>query len=132
MFTGFQTIVEERIRKAQRTGAFDNLPGSGEPLVYEDDRFIPEELRLAYKILKNADCTPPELELKKEIRRTEELLTGVEDAAEKYSVMKKLNFLILKLNSTREGAIMFDVPQHYTGKLVEKMEASKEQRVKQK
>ncbi|MCP4694607.1 MAG: DUF1992 domain-containing protein, partial [Desulfobacterales bacterium] len=123
MFTGFQTIIEERIRAAQRKGVFENLPGTGEPLVYEDDRFIPEELRMAYKILKNADCTPPELELKKEIRRTEELLEGMEDEAEKYRALKKLNFLILKLNTTREGSIMFDTPQHYTGKLVERLES---------
>jgi len=74
MLPGFDKIVEERIRAAQRKGQFKNLAGSGKPLVLEDDRHIAEELRLAHKILKNADCLPPEVELKKEIERTEQLL----------------------------------------------------------
>ena len=51
MITGFEKIVEERIRKAQREGHFDGLPGSGKPLP-KDDVNVPEDIRLAYKILK--------------------------------------------------------------------------------
>jgi hypothetical protein len=120
MFSGFNKIVEERIRKAQKRGAFKNLAGTGKPLLLDDDRHIPEDLRLAYKILKNADCVPPEIELKKEIGRTEDLLGTMEDTAEKYRILKKLNFLILRLNSLRKASIEFDMPQKYTAKLVEK------------
>ena len=120
MFDGFNKIVEERIRKAQKKGAFENLAGMGKPILLDDDRHIPEDLRLAYKILKNADCVPPEIELKKEIRRTEDLLDGMTDTAEKYRILKKLNFLILRLNSLRMASIEFDMPQKYTAKLVEK------------
>ena len=63
--TGFEKIIEERILQAQRRGDFENLPGSGKPLEIEDDRHISEDLRLAYKILKNAGCVTPEIELKK-------------------------------------------------------------------
>jgi hypothetical protein len=87
MLPGFNKIVEERIRKAQGKGEFENLAGCGEPLELPDDRHIPEDLRLVYKILKNADCIPPEIELKKEIRRTEDLLAGMEDAAVKYRTL---------------------------------------------
>ena len=52
MIQGFEKIVEERIRKAQKKGEFENLVGSGKPLKFNSDWFIPEELRLAYKILK--------------------------------------------------------------------------------
>ena len=120
MFSGFEKIVEERIKKAQEKGEFNNLPGKGKPLP-EDDVNIPEDIRLAYKILKNADCVPPELELKKEIRSTQELLSGMADTSEKYKVLKKLNLLILKLNSMRKGSIKFDVPQHYMDPLTERM-----------
>jgi len=122
MFPGFSKIVEERIRRSLQKGEFKNLAGSGKPLVLEDDRHIPEELRLAYKILKNADCLPPEVELKKEIERTEDLLGGMQDAAEKYRTLKKLNFLIMKLNTMRHGSIEFEVPQQYTAKLAERFE----------
>ena len=71
MLYGFQKIVEERIKMAQREGEFDDLPGAGKPLVFDGGANVPEDLRIAYKMLKNADCLPPEIELKNEIRRTE-------------------------------------------------------------
>ena len=124
MIPGFIKIVEERIREAQRKGEFDNLEGSGKPLNLTADQTVAEELRLAYKILKNADCLPPEVELKKEIRQTEELLAGMSETAEKYRMMKKLNFLILKLNTLRNASVVFDEPQKYSDKLIEKLESS--------
>jgi len=121
MITGFDKIVEERIRKAQYRGAFDNLPGAGKPLDFDDDRHIPDDLRLAYKMLKNADCLPPEIELKKEIHRTEDLLANMKDAAERYRTLKKLNFLIMKLNVSRNSDARFDMPQHYLAALTDRM-----------
>ncbi|MGB2928186.1 MAG: DnaJ family domain-containing protein [Desulfobacterales bacterium] len=125
MLCGFEKIIEERILTAQKRGEFENLPGAGKPLKFEDDRFVSEELRLAYKILKNADCVPVEIELKKEIKQTEDLLAGMQETSEKYRILKKLNFLILKLNSIRDTSIVHEMPQVYTGKLVERFENSK-------
>ena len=122
MFAGFTKIIEDRIRKAQQKGEFENLAGSGKPLVLKEDGHIAEELRLSYKILKNADCLPPEVELKKEIERTEDLLRGMQDTAAKYRTLKKLNFLIMKLNSMRDMSIDFEVPQRYSAKLVDRVE----------
>jgi len=121
MLTGFEKIVEERIRRAQQRGEFENLPGHGKPLPLDEDARVPEELRLAYKILKNADCLPPELEVKKEIQQTEDLLVGMRDTAARYRVLKKLNFLIMKLNTLRSGAVLFDLPQKYMPDLVSRM-----------
>lgn len=124
MLKGFQKIIEERIRKAQEQGEFENLPGFGKPLSMDEPN-VPEELRLAYKILKNAECLPPEIELKKEITQIEEILAGMTDTAEKYRMLKKLNFLILKLNLSRGGSIRFEMPQYYEIKLAEHMETRK-------
>ncbi len=126
MFTGFSKIIEERIRKAQKKGAFDNLEGSGKPLNIEDDRHIAEDLRLAHKILKNANCLPPEIEFKKEIQRTEDLLSGMKDTAVKHRTLKKLNYLIMKLNAVRDTSIELEMPQQYSHKLVERLESKKE------
>jgi len=122
MITGFEKIVEERIRKAQQLGEFDDLPGYGKPLALEDDSCVPEDLRVAYKVLKNADCLPPEIELKKEIRRTEDLLENMQDTADKYRVVKKLNFLIMKLNTLRNSSVLFEMPQKYAEMVVERLE----------
>ena len=37
----FWRIAEERIKEAQRAGAFDNLPGKGKPLDLEDLSWVP-------------------------------------------------------------------------------------------
>lgn len=121
MLTGFERIVEERIKKAQYQGAFDNLPGAGKPLKFQDDQHIPEDLRLAYKILKNADCVPPEIELKKEILTTKDLLANMKDTAQRYRMLKKLNFLIMKLNASRNSDARFDMPQEYMATITERM-----------
>lgn len=118
---GFEKIVEERILKAQRDGDFEKLSGSGRPLELSEDSHIAPDLRLAHKILKNADCLPPEIEIKKEIQRTEELLSGMHDTAEKHRILKKLNFLILKLNTHRQGDVSRELPQRYLGEVVERM-----------
>jgi hypothetical protein len=122
MFPGFDRIVEERIRQAQKEGKFEELPGSGKPLP-EEQICVAEDIRLAYKILKNADCLPPELELKKEIKSTQELLSGMEETAEKYKTLQKLNLLIMKLNSCRKSSVAFDAPQEYLGLLSERFGA---------
>ncbi len=118
MIPGFNKIVEARILKAQQKGEFDNLEGSGKPLKLDGGGCVAEELRLAYKILKNADFVPPEIELKKEIKQTEDLLTGMQDTAEKYRTLKKLNFLIMKLKALRNTSVVLEMPQQYEEKLV--------------
>ena len=113
-------IAEERIKEALEKGEFDNLPGQGEPLSFEDDSRIPEDLRLAYKILRNADCLPPELELKKEIRQMEDMLENIPDEKEKYRQIKKINYKIMKLNMMGHKSPLMEEKEIYYKKLVEK------------
>ena len=121
MIPGFDKIIEERIRKAQKEGQFDDLPGKGQPLDLDELKGVSEDLRLAYKILKNADCKPPEIEIKEEIRQTEDLLQGMADTQKKVRLIKKLNFLIMKLNTLRQGSAEFEMPQVYESKLVDRL-----------
>ena len=55
-------IAEQRIAEAISRGELENLPGEGRPLELDDDALVPEDLRLAYRILKNAGFVPPEVE----------------------------------------------------------------------
>ena len=121
MITGFEKIVEERIQRARGKGKFENLTGTGRPLSMEDDQHIPEDLRLCYKILKNADCLPPALEIKKEIRQTEDLLAGMKDTAEKYRALKKINLLIMKLNALNNGPVELEIPQRYDRQILDRL-----------
>jgi len=59
---GLDALVERRIQAAMARGEFDNLPGAGRPLAFDDDPLVPPELRVAFRLLKNAGYVPPELE----------------------------------------------------------------------
>lgn len=122
---GFEQIVERKIQEAQQEGAFDNLPGSGAPIKLQDDSIVPEDLRLAYKILKNADCLPPELHLKKEIRQMEDMLESIPDEKEKYRLIKKINFKIMKLNMMGRRSPLLDEDQIYYKKLLNQTDKKK-------
>ncbi len=122
MISGFEKIVEERIRRAQERGEFEGLEGAGRPLELADDSHVPEDLRLAFKILKNAECLPPEIELRKEIETTEELLAAMPDTAERYGTLKKMNFMILKVNAMRRATVASEIPQRYAARLAARVE----------
>jgi hypothetical protein len=128
VFAVLERLAEERIRDAIQRGEFDNLPGRGKPLDLEDDRHIPDDLRLAYKVLKNAACLPPELELKKEIRKAQELLSSMEDEGQKYRQLQKLNFLVMKLNEMRKGSVQWEEKQLYYEKIVDRVGRGKEKK----
>lgn len=77
----FTRITEGRIREAMEQGVFENLPGAGKPLDLEEYFNTPEEMRVAYSILKNANCAPVEVELMKEVSRLEEAIAESVDPA---------------------------------------------------
>ena len=93
-----ERIAEERIRAAQDEGLFDNLPGKGQPLQLDDDSAVPEELRLTFKILRNAGYLPIEMEIRKEIYSLQQLLNATIDEGTRRELRRELSFLLLKEN----------------------------------
>ena len=89
-------LAERHIREAQERGEFDNLPGAGMPLALDDDALVPEELRAAYRILKNAGFVPPEIEAHCEIRELEQLLQKIEDDGRRSALLARINFLLAR------------------------------------
>jgi hypothetical protein len=104
-------LVEDRIQKAHEEGVFHNLPGKGKPLKLEDDSAIPEDLRLTFKVLKNAHCLPIEMELRKEIFNLRQLLNAAIDPEDRRELRRALNLLILDFNLRRAGSKIHDLPQ---------------------
>lgn len=121
MFRFIEMLAEEAIRKAQREGGFDDLEGAGRPLALEDDSMIPPDLRMAYKILKNAGCLPPELESRKEFAGALELLDAMEDEQERYQQIRKLNLMLSKLNAERGRPLNLERDDEYYRRLVERI-----------
>jgi hypothetical protein len=119
----FAKLAENRIREAIEAGEFDNLRGRGQPLDLDDDSHIPPELRMAYKILKNADCLPPELTLRQEVVNLQDLVAAMPDEAEKLKQMRRLNLLMMKLDMMRPVSPQLMEHEFYTPKVLERLES---------
>jgi hypothetical protein len=86
----FTRIAEQRIREALAEGVFDNLPNSGQPLNLDEYFSAPADLRMAYSILKNAQCVPAEVELLNDVARLKDAIGSTSDPAQKQQLHRTL------------------------------------------
>jgi len=93
----FVKIAERKIREAQLQGAFQNLPSKGRPLPQDTDSGVPRELRMCYKILKNAGVIPEELQIRKEMLRLKDLIQVCEQEDGRREHARKLSMMQLRL-----------------------------------
>ncbi|MEG2005120.1 MAG: DUF1992 domain-containing protein [Bilophila sp.] len=114
-------IAEQRIREAQSQGTFDNLPGQGQPLQLEDDSQVPEDLRLAYKMLRNAGFAPPELEDRKEAQSIMEFLKHCDDEQEKVRQMRKLDVILARISRSRGHSVSLSDTNPYYTQVIDKI-----------
>ena len=60
-------IAEGKIQEAIEEGKFDNLPGRGKPIVFDDDPLTPPHLRMVNRILRNANVLPEWMQIFRDI-----------------------------------------------------------------
>lgn len=94
-------LAEANIEEAIGQGALDDLPGAGRSLELDDDSMVPENLRAAYRILKNSGHLPREVTIYSEIRDVESLIGRIEHGGERASAVKRLSLLRARLGSER-------------------------------
>lgn len=92
----FFRLTDEKIRKAYEAGEFENLPGYGKRLELEDLSNVPPEMRMAYKMMKNAGMME-EQQVKTEIEYLEELIEGAHSDLEEARLNQRLNEKQLRL-----------------------------------
>jgi hypothetical protein len=68
---GFERIAEQKIREAMQAGEFDNLPNAGQRIDLEGYFSLPAHLRMAWSVLKSANCLPAEVLLLNDVARLE-------------------------------------------------------------
>lgn len=100
----FEKLVEQRIEEAQARGEFEHLPGAGRPINLDCDPLVPEDLRVAWRVLKNAGFVPPEVEALRHLHAAATELEGVRDDAVRARGMHKLQALSLALAESRPGS----------------------------
>ncbi len=103
----FDKAVEAIIKEAMQRGDFNDLPGKGKPLDLSAYFDTPEEVRMAYSMLKNAGLVPQEVELLQEIAALKEKLAGTYDEPQKHKIRrliseKQLQFNVLMERQSRQ------------------------------
>ncbi|WP_051348704.1 DUF1992 domain-containing protein [Peribacillus kribbensis] len=96
-------IAEDKIKKAISEGEFKNLSGLGKPLELEDLSSIPESMRMAYKMMKNAGMLKSEEDkIRKELINIEDLMANCDDENEKARLSTQLNEKLLQFGKVME------------------------------
>jgi DnaJ-like protein len=86
----FDRIVEAIIKEAMERGEFDDLPGRGKPIDLTEYFATPEEVRIAYSVLKNAGMTSREVDLLKEIAELKQVRAAVLDEKKKQEIDRQI------------------------------------------
>jgi hypothetical protein len=92
-----EKAIEEKIREAIERGEFDNLPGHGKPLDLDAYFNTPEDLRMAFAMLRSNQFVPEEVEIMKEIEALRSKIANASEA-EQDSLKKRLNERSLALS----------------------------------
>ena len=125
MINAIRLIAERRISEAIRKGQLDVEGWRNKPLPMTNDYLVPEELRMAHKILKNAGYLPPEIETKKEIQQIEDLLATCEDERTRVKQIKKISYLMMKLSSMKGDTLNIENQEEYYRQVVERITVKK-------
>lgn len=122
MLTALHIIAERKIEEFfQKDGGPDLSHWRNKPLPVEDMSNVPADLRMAYKVLKNAGYIPEEVALHREIVRTEDLLAHCRDEQVKLRQLKKLSLLKCKLEARLGRPLRLDSESAYFDRVVDRV-----------
>lgn len=97
-----EKFIDDQIKKAMADGEFDDLPGRGQPIDLEAYFQTPEDLRLCYSMLKNANFLPEEMQMLKNIEALRERLAVCTDEAERRRLNREVNEKTAQFNMLME------------------------------
>ena len=118
----FDRLAEARIQQAIERGDLDDLPGAGKPLALEDDALVPEELRVAYRVLRNAGYVPEEVRLRGSIAELERLISRL-DGEEQAHALKRLELLRVRFSAQRGERVNLQIEEQYRQQVFERLQA---------
>ncbi len=111
-------LVEQRIAAAAARGEFEDLPGAGVPRPQDDDALVPEEVRIANRILKNAGFLPPAVEQLRALRDLQTELSAGNGSATLCRIRARMLALDMALESLRGGPLV--LPREYCRRIAER------------
>lgn len=116
-----ELLAEKKIAEALGRGELDDLPGQGRPLELDDDPLVPEDLRVAYRILKNAGYVPPEVEALRAVSALERLIDQTPDGEQRRTAVRKLDLLRSQLDRSRPGRTASDAQRRYRARILARL-----------
>ncbi|WP_242143037.1 MULTISPECIES: DUF1992 domain-containing protein [unclassified Bacillus cereus group] len=93
----YEDHISSIVKRAEKSGVFDDLPGKGKPLQIDKSLSYNPEKQL-YKTLKDNHVLPRWIELSKEIDHLKEKLETIVDSKEAGKLVRKINKKILEYN----------------------------------
>ena len=96
--------ISRKLREAELNGELRSAKGYGRPLTTNEgwDQ-TPDELRMPFKILKDAGVVPPEIELMKQRASLREKLSACTEPAEADQIKRELSALELSISLRLES-----------------------------
>ena len=86
--------IAQSLRESLRNGELKSAPSWGKPLDLADGYAqTPDELRIAFKALKDAGFVPPEVETMKRIAALQQVIAAAPDAPDAEAIRKRLSEL---------------------------------------
>jgi len=93
-----ENVVEKLLQQAIERGEFDDLEGKGKPIDLSAYFNTPEDLRMAYSVLKSNQIVPEEVETMKQIAELRKKISETRDEKERGALTKELNAKTLALD----------------------------------
>ena len=101
---GIDEVIRQWVQKVEKTGEIRNTPGFGKPFEFEDGYLqTPTELRMAYKILKDAGYVPAEIEMVQRLAALREQLDATQGEQQQRELKVKIAELQQKVTMMLEA-----------------------------
>ena len=112
-------LVEQRIAAAAARGGFVDSPAARAPLAAGEDALVPEEVRVANRILTTAGFAPPATEQLRALGGLQAELNAVTQPAASCRIHTRMLALGMALESLRGGPLV--LPREYCRRIAERL-----------
>lgn len=92
-------LINQKIREAEKEGAFDNLDGAGKPLPQVDD----PENALINRLVKESGGVPEFVSLSRELSRLREELRETGDRTRRRDILKEMSMMEARIDLARKS-----------------------------
>ena len=122
MFSIIQAIAERKIQQAITEGTLPDLSHwKNKPLPPDELAGVPADLRMGYRLLRNAGYVPEEVSMRQEVARLEEMLPQCADEREKIRQLRRISCLKTRLEGRLGRSLQLGEDGEYYSRVVDRL-----------